>query len=376
MKRFLILFLMLILTTGVFVGLSYADESTTNVVTDCAGARVEVPNEIDKVVVTSPSAVAFMIAMNLGDKLVGTHGAILNQTWAYLFYEDFYGMPMFGKKPNAEELIAADVDLVIIKDAAYAEELRKTGITAVCFKYSNKEELYAALDMLGNIFGEEAKSYVSSWKDKLETTISSISADLADIPEDQRHNVYYIDATGAEATNESLFLTAGGGSFVEYWIKTSGGNLVTSPYEGLEQIDQETALTLNPDTIFICGWLEYFAKDVLMNDPLWQDVPAVKNGNVYIMPTSFVSYDRFAVELPLMLDYTAKMMYPEQHAFGGIEELREFYEKYYGLSFSDDQLENMLKGLNPDGTRMGESEDQTENWVNSLNLDGSKWGNK
>ena len=358
------LFLMLILISGVFVGLSYADESRTNIVTDCAGAQVEVPKEIHRVVVTSPSAVAFMIAMNLGDKLVGTHGSVLNQSWAYIFYEDFYGMPMYGKKPNAEELIASNVDLAIIKDAAYAEELRKTGITAVCFKYSNKEELYAALDMLGNIFGEEAKSYVSSWKDKLETTISSISADLADITEDQRHNVYYIDATGA------------GGSFVEYWIETSGGNLVTSPYEGLEQIDQETALTLNPDTIFICGWLEYFTKDVLMNDPLWQDVPAVKNGNVYIMPTSFVSYDRFAVELPLMLDYTAKMMYPEQHAFGGIEELREFYEKYYGLSFSDDQLENMLKGLNPDGTRMGESEDQTENWVNSLNLDGSKWGNK
>ena len=61
-----------------------------------------------------------------------------------------------------------------------------------------------------------------------------------------------------------------------------------------------------------------------MDDPLWQDIPAVKNDRVFLMPTSFVSYDRFSVELPLMLDYTANVMYPDEHTFGGIDELREF----------------------------------------------------
>ena len=66
------------------------------------------------------------------------------------------------------------------------------------------------------------------------------------------------------------------------------------------------------------------------------------------------SYDRFSVELPLMLSYTANRMYPEYHEFDGINELREFNKEFYGREFSDEQLENMLKGLNPDGTRMGE----------------------
>ena len=349
MKKIIALTITFILTIGIFATCAIAEEDTTKIITDCYGAQVEIPKEINKVVVTSPSAVAFMTAMGLDDKIVGTHGAVLNHFWIYEFSDQFEGMPMYGKKPNAEELLAADVDLVIIKDGAYAEELRNSGITAISFQYTDKEELFFAVDMLGEVFGDTAKTWAKKWEEKLDSTISSIESDLSGVSESDRSNIYYVDATGAEV---NLYLTAGGHSFVEYWINASGGNLVTSQYEGLEQIDQETALTLNPDTIFICGWLEYPARDTLMNDPLWQEVPAVKNNRVYIMPTSIVSYDRFAVDLPLMFDYTANLLYPDLHSFEGTATLRDFYEQYYGRIFTDEQLENMLKGLNPDGTIM------------------------
>ena len=343
---------------GCGTGSSESAENSNRVITDCAGVEVEIPKNVNRVVCTSASAVPFLLGMGVEDTIVGAHGSTLGQSWASVFYEGFKEeagkVALFGKNPNAEELIAADVDLVILKDASYAEELRKQGIPALCFKYTNKEELYAAVDMLGEVFGDDAKAYAAKWEDKLDSTIQTIADELKDLPEDKKCNVYYVDATGAEASNENLFLTAGGGSFVEYWINASGANLVTSKYQDLEQIDQEEGLSLNPDTIFICGWLEYEAKDIMMNDPLWQDVPAVKNDRVFLMPTSIASYDRFSVELPLMLSYTANQMYPEYHEFDGINELREFNKEFYGREFSDEQLENMLKGLNPDGTRMGE----------------------
>lgn len=353
MKKYLLLFAILLLSIF-FVGCVSNNGSKTRNITDCAGVEVEIPTEINRVVVTNPSAVAFMTAMGLENKIVGTHGSILNQSWVYEFSDHFNDVALFGKNPNAEELISTDVDLVIIKDAEYAEELRKSGITTVCFKYKNKDELYKALNMLGEIFGDDAKKYAADWETNLDSTIAQIETDLADVPDSERHNVYYIDATGAEATTESLYLTAGGNSFVDFWITSSGGKLVTSQFDGLEEIEQETALKLNPDTIYICGWLEYTAKDVLMNDPLWQDVPAVKEDRVFLMPTSFVSYDRFSVELPVMLDYTANQLYPDKHSFNGTDDLREFYKNYYNREFNDNQLEMMLKGLNPDGTEMGE----------------------
>lgn len=359
MKKLVILFLTLTIACGLLTSCSTgASKNSSRRITDCAGAEVEIPENVERVVCTSASAVPFLLGMGVEDKIIGAHGSTLGHSWASVFYdgfkEDAGKVALFGKNPNAEELISANVDLVILKDAAYAEELRKQGIPAVCFKYTNKEELYAAVDMLGTVFGNEAKEYAGKWEKKLDETIDSISKELESLPESEKCNVYYVDATGAEASNENLFLTAGGGSFVEYWINASGANLVTSSYKDLEQIDQEEGLSLNPDTIFICGWLEYEAKDIMMNDLLWQDIPAVKNDRVFLMPTSFASYDRFSVEMPLMLSYTAHQLYPDYHEFGGIEELRTFYKEYYRRDFSDTQLENMLKGLNPDGTRMGE----------------------
>ena len=363
MKKLSIFVMTLALMCGLLAGCGSKPAESANsdagrVITDCAGVEVEIPDNVDRVVCTSASAVPFLLGMGVEDKIVGAHGSTLGQSWASVFYDGFKEeagkVALFGKNPNAEELIATEVDLVILKDASYAEELRKQGIPALCFKYTNKEELYAAVDMLGEVFGDNAKAYAAKWEDKLDSTIQTIADELKDLPEEEKCNVYYVDATGAEASNENLFLTAGGGSFVEYWINTSGANLVTSKYKDLEQIDQEEGLSLNPDTIFICGWLEYEAKDIMMSDPLWQDVPAVKNDRVFLMPTSIASYDRFSVELPLMLSYTANQMYPEYHEFGGINELREFNKEFYGREFTDEQLENMLKGLNPDGTRMGE----------------------
>lgn len=359
MKKVSMLITMAIILCGLFgISSSALAENASRTITDCAGAEVEIPERIERVVCTSASAVPFLLGMGVEDTIVGAHGSTLGQSWASVFYEGFKEeagkVALFGKNPNAEELISTDVDLVILKDSSYAEELRKMGIPAVCFKYTNKEELFAAVDMLGEIFGDDAKAYAEKWEEKLDATIETISKELVELPENEKCNVYYVDATGAEASSENLFLTAGGGSFVEYWINTCGANLVTSPYKDIEQIDSEEALSLNPDTVFICGWLEYEARDIMINDPLWHDVPAVENDRVFIMPTSIASYDRFSVEFPLMLSYTANQLYPEYHAFGGIDELREFYKDYYGRDFSDEQLENMLKGLNPDGTRMGE----------------------
>ena len=362
MKKIASLIMALALICGSLVGCgtgsSESAENGNRVITDCAGVEVEIPENVDRVVCTSASAVPFLLGMGVEDKIVGAHGSTLGHSWAAVFYDGFKEeagkVALFGKNPNAEELIAAEVDLVILKDASYAEELRKQGIPAICFKYTNKDELYAAVDMLGEVFGDDAKAFAAKWEAKLDSTILTISDELKDLPEDEKCNFYYVDVTGAEASSEKLFLTDGGGRLFEYWINASGANLVTSKYSDLEQIDQEEGLSLNPDTIFICGWLEYEAKDIMMNDPLWQDVPAVKNNRVFLMPTSFASYDRFSMEMPLMMSYTANQLYPDYHEFGGIDELREFYKEYYGRDFSDDQLENMLKGLNPDGSRMGE----------------------
>lgn len=330
-------------------GCSRVDKSETRLVTDCSGAQVEIAKDIQTVIAPNQPFCAFMIAMGQGDKLAGSHGSVIGHSWAPYFKDDILSVEVYGYKPEAEALYEANADLVVVKDAAYAEALRKEGVPAIYFGYENLEELYYAVDLMGDLFGDDAKAYAEKWKARVQDTLSTLNSELSVLTEAEKKNIYYIN--GAVNPGD-LYTTFGGGSFTEYWINAIGCNLVTSPYPDIEEIDQEVAISLDPDTIFISGYAEYTRYDELVADPLWSDIDAVKNGEIYLMPTSLVSFDRFAVELPLLLEYSASLVYPDLHPFDPIPEFREFFQEYYGKSFTDSELNNMLLGLNPDGSRM------------------------
>lgn len=344
-----ILFILVVAT--LLCGCGKSSKTGTRIITDCSGAEVEISTDIQKVIAPHPPFVSFMIAMGQGDKLIGTHGAVIAHTWAPFFKEDITEIEQYGYKPDAEVLLATDADLVVVKNPAYAETLRNAGVPAIYFGYNNIEELYYAVDLMGEIFGKDAKAYAEKWKANLEKTVATLNEEVGNLPDSEKKSVYYING----AVNPSnVYTTYGGGTFTEYWINTIGGNFVTSQFEDIEEIDQEVAISLNPDVIFISGYSEHTRYDELMADPLWTDINAVKNSEIYLMPTSLVSFDRFAVELPLLLDYSASVLYPDKHQFGGIDEMRTFFEDYYGKSFSDGELNYMLLGLSPDGSRMDE----------------------
>ena len=350
-KRVCAYFLAILMLLNLCAFSAGADDAAaeTRTIVDCSGAEVEIPVNVERVIAPNQPFCSFMIAMGEADKLIGSHGSVLGQVWAQYFYEDILSVELYGYKPEAELLYAADADLVVVKNPAYAETLRNAGLPAIYFGYSNVDELRYAVNLMAEIFGDSAAEWAEKWFACLDDTIASISDDLQDLPESEKKSVYFINAAINPGT---LYSTFGGGSFTEYWINTIGGELVTSPYEGIEEIEQEEALTLDPDVIFISGYAEYTRLEELKADPLWADMRAVADGEIYLMPTSLVTYDRFAVELPLLLDYSANLLYPELHSFSGIDALREFNEEFYGITFEDELLENMLLGLNPDGSRM------------------------
>ena len=325
----------------------------THIVTDMSGAEVEISSEINRVISVNQAFCGFMTAMGIPDKLIGSHGSVLNHSWSPIFYEGFSNMDRYGYQPAPEAIYKAKADLVVLNDALYAEELRNAGIPAIYFNYTNKDELYKALDLMGDIFGDAAVEYTNNWKKYLDTTIAEIGQNISLISVEERKSVYFVNAAVAEATDEGIYNTFGGGSFVEYWINTIGADLVTSPYKNATQLDPEIVLSMDPDVILCSGYLEYQYRDLIRASVLWRDKKAVKSDSIYVIPTSMISYDRFAVELPFLLRYSANLLYPDYCEFNALEELDSFYHEYYGRDFSEGELNNMLAGLNPDGTVMG-----------------------
>lgn len=352
-KRTITFFSIFILLINGIASLSSCDETNeeeTRTIVDCSGASVKIPKNIKKIISVNQSFVAFMTAMGEDEKLIGTHGSVLSHQWTPIFSEHVSSVSRYGYQPNSESIYASGADLVVLNDIAYAESLRKQGINAIYFNYDNIEELFFALDLMTDIFGENSKKWVNNWKLYLEETINNIEDDISSLKEEQRKNIYYINAS---VNPGNLYSTFGGDSFANYWINTIGANLVTSNFNNITEIDPEVALSLNPDTIFISGYAEYTRKNELINDPLWKNIEAVEENNIFLMPTSFASYERFSVELPLLFDYSANAIYPDLHEFDGIEILSNFYEKFYNKTFSTQHLQNMLLGLAPDGGYMG-----------------------
>lgn len=326
-------------------------ELETKKIIDCSGVEVEIPSKINKVICPNQNAMEFMIAMGQREKLIGVHKSVFIHTWSKEFIDDLESIKGYGYTPAAEAVYESGADLVITKNATAAEELRASGIPAITFQYNNKDELFSAVTMLGEIFGDEAKEFTNKWISLYEDSETVVKEKIGLLQGAERVSAYFIDASSALDAGD-LCTTAGGGSIVETWFDASGVELITKQHKGITSINEEEILEMNPGTILIGGWAENTRYEQLFKDSKWEDIDAIKNNRVYLVPDGFVSFERYAVEAPLLIEYTAYQMYPDIFLYDPVSEFQSFFKEIYNIELSEEKIEYMLAGLSPDGSRM------------------------
>ena len=341
---FLVL-VMIICTIG-FLGGCDQNSDNKNEITDMAGVKINIPDNITKVICTSQNAVEFMVAMGLEDKLIGVHRSVLSHAWSAEYIKNINNIKGYGYSPAAEAIYESGAELVIVNNADTAEELRSVGILAITFIYGNSNEMIKAIKMLGSIFGGEAKIFAERWIECYEDTVKYLRSKLSNINDKDKVKTYFIDASGALDAG-GLTTTVGGNHIVAEWFDIIGEN-----YNNISNINEEEILEINPDLIMIGGWCENARKEQLLNDVKWVDISAVKNGNVYLSPVGFVSFERYAVEAPILLMYSASIMYPEIIEYDTINEFQKFFDEYFEIEVSEEKINYMLLGLSPNGERM------------------------
>ena len=347
----LVLIIFMVLSTlVVFTGCNNDSDGAKEIV-DMAGVTVEMPEKINKVICTTQNAMEFMVAMGLEDKLIGIHNSVFVHAWTPEYMKNTENIKKFGYAPSAEAVYEAGADLVIVKSAEVAAELRAVGITAITFKYGSSADLIKAVKMLGDVFGGEAKVFANRWTECYENTVATLRNKFSDLNDDDKIKAYFIDASGALDAG-GLTTTVGGDHIVAEWFDIAGASLVTKEYTNISSINEEEILEINPEWIMIGGWCENTRKEQLLNDVKWADVDAVKNNNVYLVPVGFVSFERYAVEAPILLMYTASLMYPEFVEYDTVSEFQAFFNEYFGIDVSEEKINYMLQGLSPSGERM------------------------
>lgn len=316
-------------------------------ITDMGGDAVTLPREINRVVSTSDPCSDMLVAFGLGDRLVGAYFRALNNPWFQVFYPKAADVVSFQSyEPEAEALIALDTDLIFVPSRERAVALREKGVCAVTIRFYNPDEVVRAATMLGEIFGGDARSKSEEWVKDFHTAIEQVSGKLGAAAENEKPVAYEILADKGRGP----FRTYYGDN--QAWLSYAGGILATKDFAEATSSampTEEAILETDPDIIFIGG--TYATKeyaDLLANEK-WQSISAVKNGEIYIEPTGATAWNSCSTAYPLLVYYCFSCMYPDKVDFDLTAMTHDFYLKYYGIDFSDDQLELMLQSKAPDG---------------------------
>lgn len=329
------------------------EQAATKTVIDHEGVEVEVPTEINRIVVgnTWPLASALSVYLGGADKIVGMHpasmGAAENGLLKEVYPEILNAKTDFIKDSqiNIEELLKLNPDIVIGVSKEEAESIRKAGIPALTVSVSNWDydtvETYDQWnDLFDQIFGEsEITERISKYSKEAYNLIQERVSNIAD---ENKKKVLILHRYDDESmtTSSSKF-------FGQYWCESVGATNVGETIEGtgLVDINMEQVYEWNPDIVIISNFTGTQPED-LYNNAIsgddWSTVNAVKNRQVYKMPLGLYRTFTPGADTPVTLQWFAKTVYPELFEDINMEEVtKSYYKEYYNIDMTDEQVERM-----------------------------------
>lgn len=318
----------------------------TKSITDINGDKVTIPANVQKVICRSGNGTSFIVAMGYADTLVGTADYVVTSLWADHFVQGISSLPTFGWSPSSEEIYAVGADLVMLADPEGAHNLRNDGINAICYKQYTESEILQSAELMGEIFGDEAKAYADRWIAYYREVDDYLDSVLQDIPEVEKPVVYYVYGQ----SNKGVGRTSGGGSIEQFWIEASGGIFATPdlPNDG-PTITEEEAIKRDPDVILVGGIHGHKLCNEIMESPVWAEVSAVISDRVVQIPMGFLPWDFYGVEFPLLRLWVSKQLYPDLVEIDMHRVTKEFYRDFYDMTLSDEEVTYILNGLSPEG---------------------------
>ena len=324
----------------------------TREITDMAGRKVTVPaaEDIESVFSTGPVAAIFMY-MVAPDKLLGWNYE-LNDVEKSIILEKYHDLPNFGMGDaiSYEAVIAANPTIALncgkINDAMVSDcdalsESLGIPVIAVDNELNNSAE---AFRFMGELLGvEDHAEELAEYSEKIFTDIAA----LADIPEDEKVSVYF-------GNGEDSLETAPRGSqhaqILDAVNVTNVADLELGDGSRV-QISAEQLLAWDPDVIVVNGEPKAdksgsSAAEEILNNPDYASLKAVQDNKVYGTPNAPFSWvDRPAGPNRLIgMRWLSAVVYPEYIKCDVNEEIREFFNLFYHVDLSDEQLENVLKG--------------------------------
>lgn len=328
-----------------------AESTGTRTVVDDTGVEVEIPEKLDRIVISSilplPSVYCFFRGSSEG--LVGIHPssmAAAENSYLTTVYPEITELDtsfVENGEINIEQLMKLEPDVVFYSatNTDEREMYDNAGIKAIGFSttlsdYNCIETFANWVDLLGQIFGDSDRAQeVIEYGRSVEAQVLEKTATLSD---EEKPKVLVLFNYG-----DGTITTSGSNFFGEYWIEAAGGINVAAELNGQPEINMEQIYAWNPDMIFITNFSSVLPED-LYNNTIegddWSNVKAVQEGQVYKFPLGMYRWFPPSSDTPLALMWLAKTIQPELFADIDIDqEIKDYYVKYYNVELTDDDLQ-------------------------------------
>lgn len=320
-------------------------------IVDMTGRQVIIPPKISRIADAWPAHHGLLQMLGAGDKIVATI-AFAKRPWIMKINPQMeQATTVFDMSSvNIEALLKTKPDIAFMtsldKSALLVADL---GIPTVQMYFHDFASLKDCVRMTGVILGDESMRRAEAYITYLDGKLAGITAVTAKIPQTEKPKVLHI-------TTLAPLTVDGRDTIMNEWIEVAGGINVAADVSGNSQeVSMERIIKWNPDVIIIGNAAGTIDKDGgktniqgILQDELWRQVAAVKQGKVFINPEGMFLWDRYSAEEALQIQWAAKVLHPDK--FAEVDMVREtvyFFRTFYDYDLSEAEANTMLAGQTP-----------------------------
>lgn len=321
-------------------------ENITRTITDMDGRTVEIPSAIERVACQSSTCEAAVISLGKATLLVGTTDYTDENSFAFKLFPELSGVTKLADDMSVEEMLEKNVQVVFVKDTNKIEKYEEAGLPVVYVDLDTVEGTKEGIKIIGEVIGaaEQAQKCVDYING-----IEQLVRERFDNADKKTFSAYYSRAKYAES---NLLTTYAAGHIYSEWIGICGGTVITKDMELAEtkggvMINGEELISANPDFIFVGGYYRNNIYRDAMSGEYSEVLDAVKNQNVYLIPTSVTDWSVGSCELGLTTLWCAQAVAPD--LFEDIDmtqEVIKFYKEIAGIEVSEDLANAILDSSN------------------------------
>ncbi|MGE4559954.1 MAG: ABC transporter substrate-binding protein [Desulfobulbus sp.] len=323
-------------------------------VTDMAGRVLALPGEVKHVACMDVLCYQKLFMLGASDRAVMIYRT--DAPWMNITNPDAAAIHQIAGEPNMEELLLRKVDV-----AFFAYDIQKTtqklasiGIPGVVsqagglgFRAKTMEDFTRTIKrqilVYGEVLGGRPLERAKAWCRYFDERVRFVTDRTRRLPEASRTRMFYM-------RGPTTLETHGKGAYVYWYGKMAGAQMVVEnePYFTKGPTSMESLLLWDPEVVLVG---RSYSPNLVLNDPRWKNIKAVRTGRVYPSPSGVFYWDG-GLEGVLLMQYLAKKLYPRLFEDLDLKaEVRFFYRQFYNYALSEEQAEKMLAGLGPDGVR-------------------------